>query len=161
MAHWKHLVIYSVLLTWLALVVDGVQQERSARDGPRRQRRQQRNDRAKLVRQFLKRNGRLEGMVRLVDGAHDYEGLHIKNPFLHCLFVFSFSFMIIARTVVFECIGNVEIFHAGKWGSICDDEWDIREATVVCRELGFADVVRETHNSMYGPARRECVDLEY
>ena len=91
--------IYSVLLTWLALVVDGVQQERSARDGPRRQRRQQRNDRAKLVRQFLKRNGRLEGMVRLVDGAHDYEGLHIMNP-LYSL-VFSFSITITARTVVF------------------------------------------------------------
>ena len=43
----------------------------------------------------------------------------------------------------------------GKWGSICDDEWDIREASVVCRELGFADVVYETHNSMYGLARCE------
>lgn len=43
----------------------------------------------------------------------------------------------------------------GKWGSICDDEWDIREATVVCRELGFADIVHETHNSMYGLARCE------
>ena len=51
--------------------------------------------------------------------------------------------------------GNVEIYHMGKWGSICDDEWDIREASVVCRELGFADVVYETHNSMYGLARCE------
>jgi hypothetical protein len=49
--------------------------------------------------------------------------------------------------------GNVEIYHSGKWGSICDDEWDIRDATVVCRELGYSDVVQETHNSMYGPAR--------
>jgi hypothetical protein len=51
--------------------------------------------------------------------------------------------------------GNVEIYHAGKWGSVCDDEWDLREATVVCRELGYADVANETHNSMYGPARRK------
>ena len=51
--------------------------------------------------------------------------------------------------------GNVEIYHAGKWGSVCDDEWDLREATVVCRELGYADVAKETHNSMYGPARRK------
>ena len=92
-------VIYSVLLTWPALVVNCVQQERAARDEPRRQRRQQRNDRAKLARQFLKRNGRLEGMIRLVDGAHDYEGLHIMNP-LYSL-VFSFSITITARTVVF------------------------------------------------------------
>ncbi len=47
----------------------------------------------------------------------------------------------------------MEIYHSGKWGSICDDEWDIRDATVVCRELGYSDVVQETHNSMYGPAR--------
>ena len=92
-------VIYSVLLTWPALVVNCVQQERAARYEPRRQRRQQQNDRAKLARQFLKRNGRLEGMIRLVDGAHDYEGLHIMNP-LYSL-VFSFSITITARTVVF------------------------------------------------------------
>ena len=48
------------------------------------------------------------------------------------------------------------MFHLGKWGSICDDEWDIREATVICRELGFDDVARGTHNSMFGPARRKC-----
>lgn len=52
----------------------------------------------------------------------------------------------------------MEIYHAGKWGSICDDEWDMREAFVVCRELGYADVVYETHNSMYGPARCEYIE---
>ncbi|NXT98531.1 MARCO protein, partial [Buphagus erythrorhynchus] len=33
--------------------------------------------------------------------------------------------------------GRVEIFHKGVWGTICDDGWTTREATVVCRMLGF------------------------
>ncbi|NWV70073.1 MARCO protein, partial [Malurus elegans] len=33
--------------------------------------------------------------------------------------------------------GRVEIFHKGSWGTICDDNWTVREATVVCRMLGF------------------------
>jgi hypothetical protein len=49
--------------------------------------------------------------------------------------------------------GNVEIYHMGKWGSVCDDEWDMREATVVCRQLGYERPYRVTYSSMFGPAR--------
>ncbi|XP_034254950.1 lysyl oxidase homolog 3B-like [Thrips palmi] len=50
--------------------------------------------------------------------------------------------------------GNVEIHHLGKWGAVCDDEWDAQDAVVVCRQLGFDGVRRVTHSSAYGPARR-------
>ena len=59
-------------------------------------------------------------------------------------------------------IGTVEIFHDDRWGPICDDEWDEREATVVCRQLGYTDNatipnvkvdVKPTHTGRFGHAK--------
>ena len=34
--------------------------------------------------------------------------------------------------------GHVEVCDNGEWRTVCSDMWDEREATVVCRQFGFA-----------------------
>ena len=39
--------------------------------------------------------------------------------------------------------GRVEVFYQGKWGKICRDKWDINDAKIVCRQLGFQSALAE------------------
>lgn len=44
--------------------------------------------------------------------------------------------------------GRIEVYHRGEWGTICDDNWNIRNGNVLCKMLGYARA-----SSVFGEAR--------
>ncbi|XP_077981230.1 scavenger receptor cysteine-rich domain-containing protein DMBT1-like isoform X2 [Glandiceps talaboti] len=57
--------------------------------------------------------------------------------------------------------GRLEVYFNGEWGTVCADEFDEKDATVVCRQLGYSGgeiQMQGSHGQGFGPIVLDDVD---
>lgn len=57
--------------------------------------------------------------------------------------------------------GRVEVYYNGTWGTVCDDDFSIHAAQVVCKELGYQEAVSWVPSSKYGKGEGNTLHLTF
>ena len=68
--------------------------------------------------------------------------------YLICLYLYVVEIRLVNGPTKYE--GRVEVYHNVVWGTVCDDDWDINDAQVVCRQLGFGPAITARSGAFYG-----------
>ncbi|XP_036916395.1 T-cell differentiation antigen CD6 isoform X2 [Sturnira hondurensis] len=51
------------------------------------------------------------------------------------------------------CAGRVEMLEHGRWGSLCDDTWDLKDADVVCKQLSCGWAIQALPGLHFAPGQ--------
>ena len=74
--------------------------------------------------------------------------MYDKDDNYYCDYYFTFSVRLVNGSTKYE--GRVEVHHNGVWGTVCDDEWDLNDAQVVCTELDDVEAIAAGYSAFYG-----------
>ena len=59
-----------------------------------------------------------------------------------------------------RCAGRVELWRNGRWGTVCDDHWDLRDGNVACAQIGCGYALRVTGQGGPFPPGRGPIYLD-